>query len=83
QRQGLAPLRKAVRGGTDGSRLSARGLLTPNLFSGGQGIHSVQEWVSVQWMAAAVGACLQLLTVWTEKSAESSASLLGPTTTLS
>jgi len=69
QRQGIAALRKAVRGGTDGSRLSARGLLTPNLFSGGQAIHSVQEWVSVQWMAAAVGACLQLLTVWTEKSA--------------
>jgi tripeptide aminopeptidase len=69
RRQGILPIRKAVRGGTDGSRLSAMGLLTPNLFSGGQGIHSVREWVSVQWMAAAVGACLQLLTVWVENSA--------------
>ena len=68
QRQGLHPVRKAVRGGTDGSRLSALGLLTPNLFAGGQAIHSVQEWVSLEWMAAAVGVCLQLLSVWVEKS---------------
>jgi len=28
----------------------------------------VQEWVSLEWMAAAVGVCLQLLSVWVEKS---------------
>jgi len=68
RRQGLEPVRRAIRGGTDGSRLSAQGLLTPNLFAGGQAVHSVREWVSLEWMAAAVGVCLQLLTVWTEKS---------------
>jgi tripeptide aminopeptidase len=68
RRQGIEPVRRAVRGGTDGSRLSAMGLLTPNLFSGGQGAHSVREWASLQWMAAAVGVCLQLLDVWVEKS---------------
>jgi len=68
RRQGLEPVRRAVRGGTDGSRLSALGLLTPNLFSGGQGIHSVKEWISLQWMAAAVGVCLHLLEVWVENS---------------
>jgi tripeptide aminopeptidase len=68
RRQGLESVRKAVRGGTDGSRLSAMGLLTPNLFTGGQGAHSVREWASLQWMAAAVGVCLQLLDVWVEKS---------------
>jgi tripeptide aminopeptidase len=67
RRQGLAPIRRAVRGGTDGSRLSALGLLTPNLFTGGQSAHSVLEWISVQWMAAAVGACLHLIEVWVEK----------------
>jgi tripeptide aminopeptidase len=67
-RQGLEPVRRAVRGGTDGSRLSAMGLLTPNLFTGGQGQHSVREWASLQWMAAAVGVCVQLLDVWLEKS---------------
>jgi di/tripeptidase len=48
--------------------LSAQGLLTPNLFAGGQAVHSVREWVSLEWMAAAVGVCLQILSVWTEKS---------------
>jgi tripeptide aminopeptidase len=68
RRQGLEPVRRAIRGGTDGSRLSAQGLLTPNLFAGGQAVHSVREWVSLEWMAAAVGVCLQILSVWTEKS---------------
>jgi len=67
RRQGLEPIRRAVRGGTDGSRLSALGLLTPNLFTGGQSAHSVLEWISLQWMAAAVGVCLHLIEVWVEK----------------
>jgi tripeptide aminopeptidase len=70
RRQGLAPIRRAIRGGTDGAKLSARGLLTPNLFAGGQGAHSVREWISLEWMAAAVGVCLQLIAVWLEKSGE-------------
>jgi tripeptide aminopeptidase len=68
RRQGIEPLRRAIRGGTDGSRLSALGLLTPNLFAGAQGAHSVREWASLEWMAAAVGVCLQLASVWVEKS---------------
>jgi tripeptide aminopeptidase len=70
RRQGLAPLRRAIRGGTDGSKLSAAGLLTPNLFAGGQGAHSVREWISLDWMAAAVGVCLQLVSVWLEESGQ-------------
>jgi tripeptide aminopeptidase len=68
ERQGITPVRKAIRGGTDGSRLSAMGLLTPNLFAGGQAVHSVEEWISLEWMAAAVAVCLQLVAVWVEKS---------------
>jgi tripeptide aminopeptidase len=67
RRQGLEPIRRAVRGGTDGSRLSALGLLTPNLFTGGQSAHSVMEWISVRWMAAAVGVCLHVIEVWVER----------------
>jgi tripeptide aminopeptidase len=63
RRQGLEPVRRAIRGGTDGAKLSARGLLTPNLFAGGQSPHSVREWASLEWMAAAVGVCIQLLEV--------------------
>ncbi len=68
RRQGLVPIRRAIRGGTDGSKLSAAGLLTPNLFAGGQGAHSVREWISLDWMAAAVGVCLQLVRVWLDES---------------
>jgi len=70
RRQGVEPVRKAIRGGTDGSRLSFMGLLTPNIFAGGQSFHSVQEWVSLEWMVAAVGVSLQLVSVWVEKSGE-------------
>ncbi|MCE1230054.1 MAG: peptidase T [Firmicutes bacterium] len=68
RRQGIEPIRKAIRGGTDGSRLSFMGVLTPNVFAGGQSFHSVKEWVSLEWMAAAVGVALQINAVWVEKS---------------
>lgn len=67
RRQGLEPKRTAIRGGTDGARLSFMGILTPNLFAGGQSFHSVREWVSLDWMAAAVGVCIQLAGLWAEK----------------
>jgi tripeptide aminopeptidase len=44
---GLAPIRKPIRGGTDGSRLSAMGLPTPNIFTGGVNAHSLTEWQSI------------------------------------
>ncbi len=69
RRTGLTPQRKAIRGGTDGARLSFLGLPTPNLFAGGQNFHSVQEWVSLEWMTAAVECVLNLLAVWVEQSA--------------
>lgn len=74
RRQGIEPIRKPIRGGTDGARLSFMGLLTPNLFAGGQEMHSVSEWVSLEWMAEAVGVCVQLLSVWAEAAAPSGSS---------
>ncbi len=70
ERIGIQPKRQAIRGGTDGARLSFMGLLTPNVWAGGQNFHSVREWVSLQWMAKAVEATLEILTVWVEKSGE-------------
>ncbi len=67
RRLGVEPVRRAIRGGTDGARLSFMGLLTPNLWAGGQNFHSVQEWVSVEWMAKAAEAALHILKVWVEK----------------
>jgi tripeptide aminopeptidase len=68
ERTGVTPKRQAIRGGTDGARLSFMGLLTPNVWAGGQNFHSVREWVSLEWMTKAVEATLEILTVWVEKS---------------
>jgi tripeptide aminopeptidase len=62
--EGIEPLRKPIRGGTDGSVLSARGLPTPNLFAGGHEFHSPREWVSVQDMAAAAATLVRLAAEW-------------------
>ncbi|HPC83825.1 MAG TPA: peptidase T [Thermoanaerobaculaceae bacterium] len=70
RRLGVEPVRKAIRGGTDGARLSFMGLLTPNVWAGGQAFHSVQEWVSLEWMARAAECCLHILDLWVEKAAK-------------
>lgn len=66
RRVGLAPTRSSIRGGTDGAVLSARGLLTPNIFTGGQEYHSVHEWISVQDMAASTATVVELVKLWSE-----------------
>jgi tripeptide aminopeptidase len=68
RREGLEPTRVPIRGGTDGSILSARGLPTPNLFTGGHEYHSVREWASVQDMASAAAVAVRLAGVWAERS---------------
>jgi tripeptide aminopeptidase len=62
--EGLEPVRTAIRGGTDGCLLSAAGLPTPNLFTGGHEFHSVREWASVQDMAAAAAVIVHLAAEW-------------------
>ncbi|HEY5189175.1 MAG TPA: peptidase T [Solirubrobacteraceae bacterium] len=62
--EGIEPLRRPIRGGTDGSRLSEMGLPTPNIFDGGHEYHSVREWASVQDMAAAAATIVRLAEVW-------------------
>jgi tripeptide aminopeptidase len=46
RRAGLTPFTKAIRGGTDGSKLTFRGLPCPNIFTGGQNFHSKLEFNS-------------------------------------
>ena len=65
--EGIEPVRTLIRGGTDGSRLSAMGLPTPNLFTGGHEYHSVREWASVQDMAAAAATLVRLAEVWSRR----------------
>jgi tripeptide aminopeptidase len=67
RRAGLKPTLTFIRGGTDGSVLSARGLPTPNIFTGGQDFHSRHEWVCVADMGAAVATIVHLTQIWAEE----------------
>jgi tripeptide aminopeptidase len=69
RRVGVEPVRSIIRGGTDGAVLSAKGLPTPNLFTGGQNYHSLCEWASVQDMAAAAATVVELVRLWAEPTA--------------
>ena len=66
RRAGVEPVHSIIRGGTDGARLTERGLPTPNLFTGGQDYHSLREWASVQDMAAAAATAVELIRLWGE-----------------
>jgi tripeptide aminopeptidase len=50
---GITPLIKAIRGGTDGSQLSFKGLPCPNIFAGGHNFHGRFEYVPVESMIKA------------------------------
>lgn len=67
RRAGLEVKTESIRGGTDGSRLSYMGLPCPNLFTGMQGIHSKQEWISVADMTKAAETVVHLCSIWEEK----------------
>ncbi|HPF71256.1 MAG TPA: peptidase T, partial [Candidatus Krumholzibacteria bacterium] len=69
RRTGLDPVRGSIRGGTDGSVLSARGLPTPNVFTGEQDFHGYGEWICVKDMQLASDTVLHLIAVWAEKEA--------------
>lgn len=47
---GVEPNIKPIRGGTDGSKLSFMGLLTPNIFTGGYNYHGRFEFISLDQM---------------------------------
>ncbi len=50
---GIQPLIKPIRGGTDGSQLSYKGLPCPNIFAGGHNFHGRFEYVPVESMVKA------------------------------
>ena len=70
RREGITPLRRPIRGGTDGSQLSEMGLPTPNIFSGAQEFHSVREWASLQDMSAAAATIVHLAAGWAARTAD-------------
>lgn len=66
RRAGIEHFFLPIRGGTDGSRLTEKGVPTPNLFTGMQNIHGPLEWVSIQDMARATEMCVKLAEHWSE-----------------
>lgn len=61
---GLEPQQTIIRGGTDGSRLTALGLPTPNLSTGEHNPHSPLEWTSLEEMQRAVDVLVALAQAW-------------------
>ncbi|MFA9388711.1 MAG: peptidase T [Prolixibacteraceae bacterium] len=58
---GITPQIKAIRGGTDGARLSYMGLPCPNIFAGGHNFHGKYEFVPVESMQKAVEVILKIV----------------------
>lgn len=57
---GITPKPTPMRGGTDGAALSAKGLLTPNFFTGAHNFHSQFEFLPVKSFEASYQVALQL-----------------------
>ena len=66
KRAGLQPKWRPIRGGTDGSRLTEKGLPTPNLFTGGHDFHGPTGWLSVAAMEKSMGTVVHLAQIWAE-----------------
>src|SRR5262245_16160112 len=66
RRVGLTPLSEPIRGGTDGSQLTERGLPCPNLFTGWHNAHAVTEWACLDDMALATATLVALAEEWSK-----------------
>lgn len=63
---GITPRLEAVRGGTDGSRLTEMGMPTPNVFAGGVNFHGPSEWISTRVLAQSACTVLNLVQLFVE-----------------
>lgn len=66
---GLTPKLESIRGGTDGSQFSERGLPTPNLSSGQHNLHCEREFACLQQMETALEVGKQLVKLWSQQNA--------------
>ena len=64
---GVTPLIKAIRGGTDGSQLSYKGLPCPNIFAGGHNFHGRYEYVAAESMQLATDVIVNIAQLTAEK----------------
>jgi len=64
RRAGMIPRVTRVRGGTDGSRFTEKGLPCPNLSCGEHNLHSPLEWTCLEEMDAACRVLVELAACW-------------------
>jgi tripeptide aminopeptidase len=64
---GIEPLIKPIRGGTDGSQLSYKGLPCPNIFAGGHNFHGKYEYVPVESMVKATEVIVKIVELTAKK----------------
>ena len=57
----------SIRGGTDGAKLSAKGIPTPNIFSGGMLFHSRKEYIPTLALQKAAEVIIYLAELWTKE----------------
>lgn len=67
KRAGITAELRPIRGGTDGSRLTAMGLPTPNLFTGGHNFHGKLEFNSRRGLEKSTETLVNLVQIWAEK----------------
>ncbi len=60
EQAGVTPKPTPMRGGTDGAALSAKGILTPNFFTGAHNFHSRFEFLPLKSFEASYNVALQL-----------------------
>ena len=64
--EGVKPLIFPIRGGTDGSSLSFMGLPCPNICTGGQNAHGLNEFISIQSMHKVVAILLGIVAAYSK-----------------
>jgi len=69
RRAGLAPFTTPIRGGTDGSKLTFRGLPCPNIFTGGHEFHSKLEFNSRRGLEKTTETLVHLVQIFAERGA--------------
>lgn len=68
---GITPMLQPIRGGTDGSRLTALGMPTANVFAGGVSFHGPKEWISTRVLAQSACTILNLVQLHCEEDGRS------------
>ena len=67
ENRSVTPVIEPIRGGTDGSQLSYKGLPTPNIFTGGENFHGKYEFISIENMVKATEVIVEIARLFEEK----------------